>query len=52
MAFKDLGAPHLVDHDVQVAIVGANAVGQRLHPCDVEVVDLDRDAMPTSATRP
>ena len=47
MALEDLGAPDVVDQDVDGAVVVADAIGERLHLCDVEVVDLDRDANAT-----
>ena len=41
---EDLGAPDVVDQDVDAAVVGAQTVGQRVDLVDVEMVDLDRDA--------
>ena len=47
MALEDLGAPDVVDEDVDGAVVVADAIGERPHLCDVEVVDLDRYANTT-----
>jgi hypothetical protein len=47
VTLEDLGAPDVVDQDVDGAVVVADAIGERPHLCDVEVVDLDRDANAT-----
>ena len=44
MTLEHLGAPDVVDQDVDGAVVVPDAIGKGLHLCDVEVVDLDRDA--------
>ena len=44
VALEHLGAPDVVDQDVDGAVVVPDAIGEGLHLCDVEVVDLDRDA--------
>jgi hypothetical protein len=44
MPLEDLGAPDVVDQDVDGAMVVVYPVGERLHLRDVEVVDLDGDA--------
>ena len=42
---EDLGAPDVVDQDVDGAVVAANLVGEGAHLTGVEVIDLDRDAL-------
>ena len=41
---EDLGAPDVVDQDVDGAVLAAETVSQRLNLFDVEMVDLDGDA--------
>ena len=43
-ALEHLGAPDVVDQDVDDPVVGADPVGEGTHLCDIEMVDLDRDA--------
>jgi hypothetical protein len=42
--FQNLGAPDVVDQDVDDAILGAEPVGQSAHLLAIQMVDLDRHA--------
>jgi len=48
MTLQYFGAPDVVDEDVGGAMVVADAIAERPHLCDVEVVDLDRMPTPPS----
>jgi hypothetical protein len=44
VTLEHLGAPDVVDQDVDDAVVVPDAIGEGLHLCHLEVVDLDGDA--------